>query len=65
MGRSVVCIRQPHRIVGAVVQQEAIAKPQDPAGLIKCQLDFVVLITAMGRADEVFRAVFDPFHRAA
>ena len=65
MSRRVVCVRQTHRIVGAVVQQEAIAKPQDPAGLIKCQLDFVELVTAVRRADEVFRAVLDPFHRAA
>jgi len=65
MSGGVIGVGQPHWIIGAVVEQEAVAQCQDAAFVIKCTFDVVELITPMSRTDEVFRAVLDPFHRPA
>src|SRR5213594_3284942 len=65
MGGRVVRVGEAHRIVGAVVQQELIAKCQDATFSIKRTLDVVELVAAVRRADEMFAAILNPFHRAA
>ena len=65
MCRRVVCVGQAHRIVGAVVQQEPIAKTHDQPSFIERQLHVVNLVAPMGRADKMFLTVLNPLDRPA
>ena len=63
MHRGVVGDARSDRIPGAAIDDEAVAKRQQPAVVVEADLDVVDLVARMARRHEVLVPVLDPAHR--